>query len=139
MGNTKPEMQAKVSGLEQRGVKGDGNFKPGTGGGYVAPRKADYAHAISEGHEVLCLLFETFGGFSATVTRLLARAADVVKDKLSHSQYLDEATWSTRNWTSLQVQRISIALHRSVAWEIADELGHGATRDLRLGDFVAEA
>ena len=42
-------------------------------------------------------------------------------------------------WTSLQVQRISIALHRSVAWEIATELGHGVARDLSLGDFVAEA
>ena len=122
-GNTKPGFHADVFGLAQRGEKGDGNFKPATGGGYVAPQKADYSHALSEGHEVLCLLFETYGGFSASVIRLLARAADVNKNKLSHSQYLGEATWSTRNWTSMQVQRISLALHRSVAWEIARSSG----------------
>ena len=68
-----------------------------------------------------------FGGFSAAVVRLLARAADEVKNKLSHAQHLDEATWSTRTWTALQAQRISIALHTACAFEIAQELSSAAS------------
>ena len=86
-----------------------------------------------------CLLFETFGGFSPAVVRLLARAADEVGNKLSRSQHLDEATWSTRKWTSLQCQKISIALHIACAAEIADELSCSGVRIARLGDFVTEA
>ena len=71
--------------------------------------------------------------------KLIMNTLFIIKKRAIIMQYLDQATWSTRNWTSLQVRRVSIALHRAVAWEIADELGHGATRDLRLGDFVAEA
>ena len=36
-----------VFGLEQRGAVGDGDFRPSDGGGYVAYKKADYAHALS--------------------------------------------------------------------------------------------
>ena len=48
-----------------------------------------------------------------------------MSNKLSRSQYLDEVSWSTRNWTSLQCQRLSVALHIACAQEIADELGTG--------------
>ena len=84
-------------------------------------------------------LLETFGGFSPAVVRLPARAADEVGNKLSRSQHLDEATWSTRKWTSLQCQKISIAHHIACAAEIADELSCSGVRIARLGDFVTEA
>ena len=55
-------------------------------------------------------------------------------------QYEQEASWSTRNWLSLQSQRISVALHKEVAWAIATELGHGAVRGgAVVGGFAAAA
>jgi len=47
LGNTEPGTSADVFGLEQRGAVGDGDFRPSDGGGYVAYKKADYAHALS--------------------------------------------------------------------------------------------
>ena len=69
-----------MSGLEQRSVKGSveagrgvdtsGNFKPGTGTGYVAFKKADYANALSRSDtDLLMLLLETYGGWSEPVVR----------------------------------------------------------------------
>ena len=54
------------------------------------------------------------------------RAADKVKNKLSHSQHLDQATWATRTWTTLTSQRISVALHIACAWEVTQELSAAA-------------
>ena len=137
LGNTEPDIMAQCFGLAQRGKEGDGHFKPSSGEGYVASRDGDYVHAILQGCDVQCLLFETFGGFNTTVTRLLARAAEQVKNKLSHSQHLDEASWSTRTWTSLKCQKLSIALHMACAFEIAQELSASAAS--RRGDGVAAA
>ena len=49
-------------GLAQRGEKGDGDFRPGDGGGFVAARKADYEHALSRGSREVLLREE--GAFS---------------------------------------------------------------------------
>ena len=88
-------------GLEQRGEKGDGDFRPGDGGGYVAPKKADYSHLLSRGDSDLqMLLFETFGGWSVPVVRLFNKMRDKVRDKLSKKQYDDEVSWTTRTWSS---------------------------------------
>ena len=46
-------------------------------------------------------------------------------DKMSKSQYEDEASWSTRTWTALQSQRLSVVLHTAAAMEIVNELGFG--------------
>ena len=58
--------------------------------------------------------------------QLLATTADKVKNKLSHSQHLDQATWATRTWTTLTCQRISVALHIACAWEVTQELSAAA-------------
>ena len=50
-------------------------------------------------------------------------AADV-NNKLSTRQY-DEATWSTRSWLAFQTQRLSVACHMALAWELGYELGLG--------------
>ena len=64
LGNTEPGTSADVFGLEQRGAVGDGDFRPSDGGGYVAYKKADYAHALSRSDtDVQMYLFETFGGW----------------------------------------------------------------------------
>ena len=122
-GNTMPGQRASVYGRAQRGAKGDRAFEPSTGEGYVAPLAADYSAAIANGVDVRLLLFETFGGFSPAVMHLLRAAADDVGNKLSRSQYLDEVSWSTRNWTSLQCQRLSVKLHIACAQEVVEELG----------------
>ena len=123
-GGTAPATRADVYGLPQRGVKGDGNFRSDDGGGYVAYKKADYEHALSRGDtDVQMLLFETFGGRgSAPVTKLFKKMRDKVQNKLSKKQYEDEVSWSTRTWTALMAQRLSVALHLAAAWEIAVEL-----------------
>ena len=112
-------------GLEERGEPGDGRFDPSTGGGYVAPRKADYAHALSLGVDLRLLAFETFGGFSPGVVRLLKDLAWEVRNKLSARQY-DLTTWGARSWLAFQTQQLSVKLHISCAWEIATELGIAA-------------
>ena len=122
-GNTMPGQRAAVYGRAERGAKGDRDFDPATGQGYVASLKADYSSAIANGVDVRLLLFETFGGFSPAVMHLLRAAADDVGNKLSRSQYLDEVSWSTRNWTSLQCQRLSVKLNIACAQEIAGEFG----------------
>ena len=75
-GNTEPGTRSDMFGLEQRGVKGSmeaggsGNFKPGTGTGYVAFKKGDYANALSRSDtDLLMLLLETYGGWSEPVVR----------------------------------------------------------------------
>ena len=45
-----------------------------------------------------------------------------MQNKLSKKQYEDEVSWSTRTWLALMAQRMSVALHLAVAWEIAVEL-----------------
>ncbi|EOD04225.1 hypothetical protein EMIHUDRAFT_221330 [Emiliania huxleyi CCMP1516] len=42
------------------------------------------------GVEVQLLLFESFGGFGKGVREILRRAADVLQNKLTRAQYLDE-------------------------------------------------
>ncbi|EOD19820.1 hypothetical protein EMIHUDRAFT_255583 [Emiliania huxleyi CCMP1516] len=80
------------------GILGE-KFRPSDGGGYVAYKKADYAHALSR-----------------------SDTDDKVRNKLSKRQHEDEASWSTRSWLSLQAQRMSVALQLAAAEEIATEL-----------------
>ena len=124
MGNTAPRFEKQVHGLRQRGDESHENFNPKTGRGYVAACDGDYAQTKQLGHDVRALVFESFGGFGVEVVRLLKRLANDVGNKLSAKQY-DEATWSTRSWLSFQTQRLSVALHMALAFEIAHELGLG--------------
>ena len=56
------------------------------------------------------------------MTALFKKMRDKVQNKLSKKQYEDEVSWSTRTWTALMAQRLSVALHLAAAWEIAVEL-----------------
>ena len=123
-------------GLEQRGEKGDGDFRPGDGGGYVAPKKANYSHLLSRGDSDLqMLLFETFGGWSVPVVRLFNRqdAGQGAGHKLSKKQYDDEVSWTTRTWSSLKAQaraHVGGAAHGGrAAWEVARELSLAGVED----------
>ena len=44
------------------------------------------------------LLFESFGGFGKGVGEILWGAANVLQNKLTRAQYLDEVTWTTKSW-----------------------------------------
>ena len=43
--------------------------------------------------------------------------------------YDDEVSWTTRTWSSLMAQRMSVALHMAAAWEIARELSLAGAED----------
>ena len=76
-------------------------------------KKADYSHLLSRGDSDLqMLLFETFGGWSVPVVRLFNKMRDKVRDKLSKKQYDDEVSWTTRTWSSLMAQRMSVSRWR---------------------------
>ena len=68
------------------------------------------------------LLFESFGGFGRGVREILRQAADVLQNKLTRAQYLDEVTWTTKNWLGLQKQRISVVRHTAIAEQVVNEL-----------------
>ena len=53
------------------------------------------------------------------------KAANVLQNKLTLAQYLDEVTWTTKNWLGLQKQRISVVLHTAIAEQIVNELACG--------------
>ena len=74
--------------------------------------------------DVRLLLFESFGGFGkGVVGEILWGAANVLQNKLTRAQYLDEVTWTTKSWLVLQKQRISVVLHTAIAEHIVkDEL-----------------
>ena len=109
-------------GRAERGAPSDGRFNPATGDGHVAAADGQYAEAIAKQHQVIPLIFETFGGFSPEAVNFLKMARDHVNNKLNATQY-QLTTWSARSWMSYQCQKISIALQRAAAFEIAAELG----------------
>ena len=56
---------------------------------------------------------------------ILWKAANVLQNKLTRAQYLDEVTWTTKSWLGLQKQRISVVLHTAIAEQIVNELACG--------------
>lgn len=123
MGNTLRPTSELMVGTRARGDEGDGAFNPATGNGYVAEKAGDYAGALALEHRVWVLLFETLGGFSPDVVKWLRYTAHAVHNKLSRTQY-DETTWGARTWMSFQTQRLSVCLHKAVAFELNAEHGH---------------
>ena len=75
--------------------------------------------------DVRLLLFESFGGFGKGVGEILWKSANVLQNKLTRAQYLDEVTWTTKSWLGLQKQRISVVLHTAIAEQIVNELASG--------------
>ena len=84
-GNTRQLAEEKVLGRAARGDQNEGTFNPSKNTGHVSASPADYADALSKGHTVIPLLFETFGGFSPAAMRLLRRLRDQVSNTLSHA------------------------------------------------------
>ncbi len=61
---------------------------------------------------------------------LIRYCADERGNRLSKSEY-DETTWSARSWSSFSVQKISVALHRAAALELARALNISTACDSR--------
>ena len=61
---------------------------------------------------------------------LLQRATEARGNKLRGSEY-DSTTWSARTWMGYTAQRISCALARAVAWELASAMELTRVRDSR--------
>jgi len=80
------------------------------------PRHAKYEDALADGHDVLVLLAETWGGLSPESMKLLGELAQLRNDGLSLEQ--GSATWTTGSFTAYYGQLLSIAVQRGVANEI---------------------
>ena len=50
------------------------------------------------------------------------------QNKLRKDEY-DKTTWSARTWLTFKTQKVSVALHRAVALELANALGLSAAVD----------
>ena len=119
---------------KSKGERGQGTGRCGIPGGAgwwaatAAYRPTHYGMHAREDKDVLdvqLLLFESFGGFGKGVGEILWKAANVLQNKLTRAQYLDEVTWTTKNWLGLQKQRISVVLHTAIAEQIVNELACG--------------
>ena len=132
-GDTAPGARLEVLGLEQRGQPSDPPFSRLTGAGYVAPVTAPYDRARRNGVTVAPLLFETFLGWGPGAVELLQEAVEARGNKLRGSEY-DATTWSARTWMGFTAQRVSCALARAVAWELASAMELTRVRDARDDD-----
>ena len=79
-------------------------------------RNAKYRAALDEGHEVLVLISEVWGGFSPEAMRFLGELAQQRGDGLDAER--TSATWSTSSFTSYHGQLLSMAVQFGVAVEI---------------------
>ena len=78
-----------------------------------APRKQIFSSVLHK--EFFCIW----------VGEILWGAANVLQNKLTRAQYLDEVTWTTKSWLGLQKQCISVVLHTAIAEQIVNELACG--------------
>ena len=89
---------------KSKGERGQGTGRWHTRGGRVVggdrripSYSGDYRYAREDKDvDVQLLLFESFGGFGKGVREILWKATDVLQNKLTRAQYLDEVTWTTK-------------------------------------------
>ena len=127
-GNTEEAANARVLGRLER--VGDGRYNRRTGVGPVAAVTSDYERALQAGVRCVPMLVETFGGFGPGLMGVLRQADDWRQGRLVSSEY-DETTWAARSYMAFVTQRISVAIHISLAQEIAEALGLSVAADPR--------
>ena len=84
--------------------------------------RGDYAFALEAGCDVTVCLCETFGGFSRGLESLLRETAELAQDRLSQGEW-DQTSWAATRWLTHAAQRVSVALHKSVAYELLEAVG----------------
>ena len=93
--------------------------------------------ALSKGQGVEVMLLETLGSFSPDFVGLLKGAASEVNNKQADSLAVRRGHMvHARTWLSFASQRISVALHTAVAWEVTTALdgrGRAVAGDPRAG------
>ena len=119
-GNTAPQAREKVLGRCERA--GLGSFDATTGEGGVSAVRGDYAFALEAGCDVSVCLCETFGGFSRGLESLLRDTAELAQDRLSQGEW-DQTSWAATRWLTYAAQRVSVALHKAVAYELLEAVG----------------
>ena len=72
------------------------------------PRTAKYRTALDNGHKVLFLIAEVWGGFSPEAMRFLGELSQARNDGIDYERA--SATWSTSSFTSYNGQLISLAV-----------------------------
>ena len=77
---------------------------------------AHYQAALDQGHTVVPLISEVWGGFAPEAVSYLRGLAQARSDRLDIEQ--ESTTWTTRSFTSYYGQRLSVALTTGVAHEI---------------------
>ena len=83
------------------------------------------------GLRVVLMLVETFGGLGPALVEQLRKGAEWRANKLTASEY-DETAWSARTRMAFATQRLSVAVQRSAAQEVAEALGLSVAADPRV-------
>ena len=90
---------------------------------YTYSKRSASRFARGLGYFVQELVVETFGGLGTALVELIKQAAAMRGNKLTHGEYAEEATWSTRKYVPFVMQRISVAVQTAAASEIRQSLG----------------
>ena len=125
-----PQSRREVHGERQRGEPSEPAYSSVTGQGYVREVDGQYKRARGHGVDLRCLHFETFGGFGPESVAFVEELSHAVSNKLRKHEF-DETTWAARTWCTFTTQKLSVALHRAVAGEIASALGLSQAVDRR--------
>ena len=133
-GNTRGPAREEVHGLLERGRPGDKAFNANTGAGRVEAKRGQYTRAETvHGVDVRVALVETLGGgLGPELCSLIRDCAEQRQNRLSSREY-DDTTWAARTWHSFTVQKLSVAIQRAMALEIAHALGLSTGADPRAG------
>ena len=91
--------------------------------------RAETVHGV----DVRVALVETLGGgLGPELCSLIRDCAEQRQNRLSSREY-DDTTWAARTWHSFTVQKLSVAIQRAMALEIAHALGLSTGADPRAG------
>ena len=83
-------------------------------------RRAEYAAAIAQGHEVIAAVFEVTGAANPEVVQLLHELADAHENKLPLN--LRGASWTATTFLAHFKQRISMTIHKACASKLKYQL-----------------
>ena len=82
------------------------------------------------GCHVTLMLVGVLGGFGPELVELVKMLTEERNNRMNRSEY-DQTTWAARSWRSFNVQKISVAVQRAAALEIAYALGLSTAGDER--------
>ena len=131
--NTRLDARELVFGLRERGDVSEGaSWNYNKGKGHVRAKAGQYTRAIDDhGVDVrLCLVEAPGGGLGPEMVGLLKECAEQRGNKLDKHEY-DDTTWAARSWMSFNIQKLSVAIHRTLALELARALGLSRGADPR--------